>query len=169
VDDWIEAMTDCRKATYSNALLGNAMLERMKAAGTAMEKEKEAALEELQIKAAELETTREAKFKTMMQHMQIQQQHDMALNNKLGEAQALESGIKARERAVEEQRLATLSEAERRKEAESKLAQAVEQVTQLSAALKQRQKDLNLPDDPKIVQAFKTLNTFFALVKGAKV
>jgi hypothetical protein len=166
VDDWIEAMTDCRKATYSNALLGNALLERMKAVGTAMEKEKEAALEELQVKAAELESTRDAKFKTMMQHMQIQQQHDSAVNHKLGEAQMLQTDIEAKQRAVEEQRLATLSEAELRKEAEARLAAAKAQVMQLAQAAKQRQKDLHLPDDPKIQRAFKTLDDFFALANA---
>jgi len=139
------------------------MLERMKAVGTAMEKEKEAAMEELQQKAVQLAALRDEKFNTMMQHMQIQQQHDFALNHKLGEAQLLQSDIEAKQRAVEEQRLATMTEAELRREAEAKLQAAKEQVTQLANALKQRQADLKLPDDPKITHAFATLQDFFAL------
>jgi len=163
VDDWIEAMTDCRKATYSNALLGNALLERMKAVGTTLEKEKEAALEEIQTKAVELAATRDAKMNTMMQHMQEQQKHDFAVNHKLGEAQILKSDIAAKQRAVEEQQRATMTEAELRREAEAKLVQAKAQALQLKQALVKRLADLKMPEDPKITRAFKSLDDFFAL------
>jgi len=90
VEDWMQVLEDCRKATYSNAVLGSALLDRLKSVGTTVEKEKQQALEVLQRQAEELEQARDTKWRTMMEHMQAQQTHDNAVNSRWGEQQRLQ-------------------------------------------------------------------------------
>ena len=138
-DDWIRVLNECRKATYANAVVGSAQLARIKSVGTKIEKDMMEALEQIQKKAAAIEEARERKFKTMMEHMEEQRQHDLAVNNKLYETHKLKDQITEVERKAEAQRLATMTEAQLRIEVESRLARAKQQVIELSASLKERQ------------------------------
>jgi hypothetical protein len=75
----------------------------------------------------------------MMEHMELQRQHDLAVNTKLYETHRLKDEIDEAERKVEEQRLATLTEAQLRAEVESRLVAAKQQVVELAASLRARQ------------------------------
>ena len=44
---WVAALNDCARVTMENALLGDSMIEKLRAHGTAAEKEKEDAMREL--------------------------------------------------------------------------------------------------------------------------
>jgi hypothetical protein len=138
-DDWIRVLNECRKATFANAVVGNAQLARIKSVGTRMEKDMQEALEEIQKKATEIEAAREQKLQTMMEHMEQQRQHDLEVSTKLYETHKLRNQVEEAERKAEEQRLAKLTEAQLRAEVESRLAAAKQQVIELAAALKERQ------------------------------
>lgn len=139
-DDWIRVLNECRKATYSNALVGTAQLARIKSVGTRMEKDMLDALHEIQAKAAEIEKEREKKFQTMLEHMEEQKKHDFEVNTKLQQTHLLKYEISEAEKKIEEQRLAKLSESQLRAEVESKLQAAKQQVIELANSLKERQK-----------------------------
>lgn len=158
-DDWIRVLNECRKATYANSVVGNAQLARIKSVGTRMEKDMMKALEQVQIRAAEIEAAREQKARTMMEHMEAQRQHDEQVNMKLYETHRLQDEIYEAEQKVEEQRLTKLSEEQLRAEVESRLQAAKQQVVELTQSLKERQKQF-----PNIAQnyesAFQKIDAF---------
>lgn len=139
-DDWIRVLNECRKATFANAIVGTAQLARIKSVGTRMEKDMLEALEQVQKKATAIEAAREAKFKTMMEHMEQQKKHDLELNAQLYETTKLRDEITEVGKKVDEQRLAAMSEVQLREEVEMRLAEAKLQVIELAASLKERQK-----------------------------
>jgi len=63
--DWITALERGKKATWENALLGNALVEKMKTSGNKLEAEKEAAFQELQKKAQKLSEVQEQKNRVL--------------------------------------------------------------------------------------------------------
>ena len=163
VEDWMQVLEDCRKATYSNAVLGSALLDRLKSAGTAMEKEKQQALEELQRQAEELEQARDLKWRTMMEHMQAQQAHDSAVNSQWGEQQKLQEEMDEIARNVEESRLAKLSEEQLAEEAKQQLEAAKVQLAELKHAVQLRQRDIDADPDvaTDVARAMCTITKFF--------
>jgi hypothetical protein len=164
VDDWISVLVDCRKATYSNAVLGNALLDRMKSVGTAVEKEKQKALEDLQKQAEELEAERERKWKMMMEHMEAQRAHDAQVNSKVLEQQKAQEEMEEVAQKVEEARLAKLTEEQLAEEAKTQLALAKEQLTVLTSMINAKRSQID--EDPelaaKVNKAMETIQAFFA-------
>ena len=161
VEDWIRVLSDCRKATYENAILGSALVEKLKHAGTALEKEKEKAMLEAEEKAMALSAERDRKWQMMKEHMDLEKQNASVLSSKLSEAQQLSSAVDEAGRAVEEKRLEKLRQAELREESERALAQALEQLKQLEAALKDRHKEMGGIDEAKFKKNLATIKEFF--------
>jgi WW domain/PH domain len=62
---WIESLTDCSRVTMENALLGDSMIEQLRAAGTSAAKEKQEIMEELQKKALALKLEQEENLKLL--------------------------------------------------------------------------------------------------------
>lgn len=161
VDDWIQVMTDCRKATYGNALLGNAMMGRIKSVGTAMEAQMQRALEEAERYAMELETIREEKWKVMMEHMELERTHNEAKNDSLNEAQRLREEKAKVEAKVQAERKAKEAATRERAELEKQLGDARERVKQLSAALKTRESQ-----NPSKPAAVKDITSALAVIEA---
>ena len=59
-EEWMAIMRDCRRITYENALLGDAMIEKLNNASSQLTSENQKALEEFQANALRLEQKREA-------------------------------------------------------------------------------------------------------------
>ena len=59
---WMKALLDCSRVTMENAKLGDAMVERARAEGTANARQAEAAMQQLQEQAVALKLEREAKL-----------------------------------------------------------------------------------------------------------
>ena len=91
MDDWMQILNECRKATLGNAVLGEALVGRIKSVGTAFEKEMEKALEEAQQQALQLEKIREEKWNLKMEHLQMEQRGGEAINSKMNEVLSLKS------------------------------------------------------------------------------
>ena len=163
VDDWIQVLQECRKATFSNGLLGSALLDRLKSVGTTMEKEKQLALEELQRQAVELDQAREEKWKTMMEHMEAESKYNAAVNSQWGQQQRLQEQMDEVARKVEESRLAKLTEEQLAEEAKAQLAAAKEQLVLLRSAVEARRHEINTDPDvaAEVDRAMATITKFF--------
>jgi len=57
--EWVTQIKSAMNATWENAILGYALIEKMKAKGTALEAEKEAAVQEAQLNAERLQREKE--------------------------------------------------------------------------------------------------------------
>ena len=58
---WLQALQDCSRVTMQNALLGDSMIENLRAQGTSAEKEKAEAMQKLQDAAMEIKKEQEEK------------------------------------------------------------------------------------------------------------
>lgn len=138
-DDWIKALGEGSRATFENAMVGRVQLQRIKSVGTAMERTMQQALDKIAASTRELEEQRALRFKTMMDHMQQQQEHDMEVNAKHLETMRLAHEVEQVERELDQQKLAKLTEEQLAREVETRLLEAKKQIVQLAAALKQKQ------------------------------
>jgi len=140
VDDWIKVLQDCSKATWENAMLGDALIQKLKHSGTTTEREKEKALEEAQKNAEEMATTREEKRKLMERQLAQQRKFEEELLKEKERAKALESEMRSEEQQLERERREQEEEKERMKELEMKLDEAIKGIEQLEAAVERRQR-----------------------------
>lgn len=161
VEDWIRVLGECRKATYENAILGNALVDRLKAAGTALEKEKELAMMEAQEKAMTVNEVRQKKWELMKEHMESEAKHANELNTTLYETEALKSELDEVAKKAEEAEKLAKEEAERREQAEQALAAALSQVRFLQKTLLDREKDNPGFLDASFKRCMDTIEDFF--------
>lgn len=71
---WLQALKDCSRVTMENALLGDSMVEKLRASGTAAEKEKEEAMLKLQEAAVALAKEQEEKLTLQTNQESVLQQ-----------------------------------------------------------------------------------------------
>jgi hypothetical protein len=60
---WIKAVSDCSRVTMENAMLGDSIIEKLRAAGTAAEAEKTAACKALEDEAMRIKLEGEEKLR----------------------------------------------------------------------------------------------------------
>jgi len=133
--DWLVAIEGGKKATWENALLGNALVEKMKTTGTKLEEEKEAAFQALQEKAARLEKEREQAGRLMQRDAERQTAFRAKLEaekNRTKELEGKRSSIVERLTKEEEE---SKNAARQRLSVERKLAEAELALEKLEEAM----------------------------------
>ena len=92
-EEWMAIMRDCRRITYENALLGDAMIKKLNSKGSELEAEQEAAMKEFETNALrhreERDAFEDAKAKMEGAHKEVKD-IDKALHQKALEAKETE-------------------------------------------------------------------------------
>lgn len=115
-NDWLFCLKDMQKATWDNAQLGFALLEKLKNEGEEKELEKNEALQALQDKAQRLRIEQEDRERVLKRQQQTRQKYEEKLNEEQErmrklEREALEAEVQfeestARHKRTHEDRLA---------------------------------------------------------------
>ena len=147
-EEWMAIMRDCRRITYENALLGDAMIEKLNNASSQLTSENQKALEEFQANALRLRTEREAHeaatSKMKSGHAELSQiEEELAIKQAKAkeiedEAQSVLDALKAKEdeaKRLDEENRQIIAEQERlakeKEEAESQFSNLTEEAATL--------------------------------------
>lgn len=146
--DWFQNLEKAKAATWDNALLGIAMLEKIEAEGTKLEAEKKAAVEELQRKAGKLRKANDAKIKLVEKQKKQMESLQNQLSKKEEEARVRETKKIELEKEIREEER-DLKESEREtKELETRLNIANMALRRLEDALMVHFKEKEVAPSP---------------------
>lgn len=133
--DWVVAIEQGKKATWENALLGNALIEKMETVGSAMEEEKQAAFEELQAKATRLDKERDQKEKVMARDAERSTAFKQKLSTEKDRVEQLERKKTTVASKLSKQARTKNAAAKKRMSVEAKLQQAEKALRGLEEAM----------------------------------
>jgi len=133
--DWLVALEAAKKSTWENALLGNALIEKMKSQGSKLEKEKEEAFQSLKEKAEKLSREREQTEKVVQRDAEREELYKEKLENEKKRITQLESArSEVRGNLTKEEEAKRLVQ-EKRMEMEAKLTEAEDALQKLEEAM----------------------------------
>jgi hypothetical protein len=159
VDDWIKVLQDCSKASWQNAMLGDALVQKLKHQGTALEKETERALNEARVNAEEFSSIRQEKLKAMEEQLDRQRVMEQELLSQKLKAAELEKEVAERGSVLEQKRKEQEAEQERCALMQSRLHDAYKAIQQLEGALGRRQ-GAAAASNPMITQHIAVIKKF---------
>ncbi len=162
-DDWIKVLEECRNATFENAALGDALIEKLKYTGSALEKVKLKALAEAQDKAQAKQKTEAEQEQFLKEAAEKQKEKNQLVSLEQQKASMLESQVKAMDKKLTNETNLIEKEKQTKKQMEEKLESAKDAMQQISDALKVRQETTpDLPELASLNRDFETLKDFFA-------
>lgn len=162
VDDWIEVLQESSKATWQNAMLGDALIQKLKHAGTAAEKEREEALQEARIQAELMAECREDKLRLMESQLERQRKFEEDLLQERERAAALQDDVDEHNAKLIKEQKEQEMEDQRAMELQQKLDDALKAIEKLQIAVERRQRtDLpGMEPNPELQAHIDTIREF---------
>ncbi|GBG28181.1 Pleckstrin-likey domain-containing family D member 1 [Hondaea fermentalgiana] len=162
VDDWIGVLEESSKATWQNAMLGDALIQKLKHAGTAAEKEREEALQEARRAAELMAEAREEKLRLMEAQFERHRKFEEDLQQERERAAALEDEVAEHEAHLLREQKEQERELQHAEELQQKLDDAVKAIAKLEAAVERRQRtDLpGMEPNPELQEHIETIKSF---------
>jgi len=161
VDDWIRVLQDCSKATWQNAMLGDALVQKLKHEGTKMEKSKDEALQEARRQAEEMDKERQAKLQLMEKQLMSQREHEDAILRQKELAARLETELSDKDAQLAQERKSQEEETKRIEVMQSKLNNAMKAIESLESSISKR-KDQNTAQHELLLEYISTIKEFMA-------
>mmetsp|Transcript_21580 Transcript_21580/g.38119 ORF Transcript_21580/g.38119 Transcript_21580/m.38119 type:complete len:331 (+) Transcript_21580:317-1309(+) len=138
VDDWIKVLQECSKATWHNAMLGDAHIQKLKHADSELAREKEERLQQAQKAAEEFAEIRQQKLRVMEAQLDAQRQLEAQILEERVTAQKVEEEMSEQNAALERERREQEELRESMLEMEETLLDAQAAIERLEDLLKDR-------------------------------
>lgn len=131
--EWKSAITSGMQATWENAILGFALIDKLKAKGSELESEKEDALQQAQKEAERLNAEREEAQRVLNLKAQQSEMHEKAVEKVDTVAEDLKKKVSLMEEAGHKIEEEAEQERVKREELEMEMAQAQEALVEIEA------------------------------------